>query len=43
MDKELAKTIDKELSYTLKVWQATAIVCLALVLILFVRVAFNIC
>jgi predicted PurR-regulated permease PerM len=42
MDKESAKTIKKELSYTLKVWQATAIVCLSLIIILFVRVALNI-
>lgn len=42
MDKESAETVKKELSYTLKVWQTTAIVCLALLLILFVRVAFNI-
>ena len=42
MDKEPTKTIKKELTYTLKVWQTTAIVCLALLLLLFVRVAFNI-
>jgi len=42
MDKESANTIKKELSYTLKVWQTTAIVCLSLIIILFVRVAFNI-
>ena len=42
MDKESEKAIKKELSYTLKVWQATAIVCLSLIIILFVRVAFNI-
>jgi predicted PurR-regulated permease PerM len=42
MDKESTKTIKRELSYTLKVWQTTAIVCLSLIIILFVRVAFNI-
>ncbi|HWZ02272.1 MAG TPA: AI-2E family transporter, partial [Mucilaginibacter sp.] len=42
MDKESPKTIKRELSYTLKVWQTTAIVCLSLIIILFVRVAFNI-
>ena len=42
MDKESTKTIKRELSYTLKVWQTTAIVCLSLITILFVRVAFNI-
>ncbi|WP_259071755.1 AI-2E family transporter [Mucilaginibacter sp. X4EP1] len=42
MDKEPTKTIKKELSYTLKVWQTMAIVCLSLIIILFVRVAFNI-
>jgi predicted PurR-regulated permease PerM len=42
MDKEPAKTIKRELSYTLKVWQTAAIVCLSLIIILFVRVAFNI-
>ena len=42
MDKESPKTIKRELSYTLKVWQTTAIVCLSLLFILFVRVAFNI-
>jgi predicted PurR-regulated permease PerM len=42
MDKESAKTLKRELSYTLKVWQTTAIVCLSLIIILFVRVAFNI-
>jgi len=42
MDKESTKTIKKELSYTLKVWQTAAIVCLSLIIILFVRVAFNI-
>lgn len=42
MDKESEKTVRKELSYTLKVWQTTAIVCLSLIIILFVRVAFNI-
>ena len=42
MEEESTKTIKRELSYTLKVWQTTAIVCLSLILILFVRVAFNI-
>jgi predicted PurR-regulated permease PerM len=42
MNKEPARMIKKELSYTLKVWQTTAIVCLSLIIILFVRVAFNI-
>jgi len=42
MDKQSTKTIERELSYTLKVWQTTAIVCLSLIVILFVRVAFNI-
>jgi len=42
MDKESTNTIKRELSYTLKVWQATAIVCLSLIIILFVGVAFNI-
>lgn len=42
MDKESTKTIKRELSYSLKVWQTTAIVCLSLIIILFVRVAFNI-
>jgi len=42
MDKESARTIKKEISYTLKVWQTTAIVCLALLIFLFVRMAFNI-
>jgi predicted PurR-regulated permease PerM len=42
MDKEPVRTIKTELSYTLKVWQTTAIVCLSLIIIFFVRVAFNI-
>ena len=42
MDKESTRTIKRELSYTLIVWQTTAIVCLSLIIILFVRVAFNI-
>jgi predicted PurR-regulated permease PerM len=42
MDKESEETIKKELSYTLKVWQTTAIVCLSLIIILILRVAFNI-
>ncbi len=32
----------KELSYTSKVWQTTAIVCLSLIIILIIRVAFNV-
>jgi len=42
MDNESEKTIKKEISYTLRVWQATAIICLSLIIILFIRVAFNI-
>ncbi len=42
MDKEPEETIKKELSYTVKVWQTTAIVCLSLTIILILRVAFNI-
>jgi predicted PurR-regulated permease PerM len=41
-NKEPVRAIKKEFSYTLKVWQTTAIVCLSLIFILFVRVAFNI-
>jgi predicted PurR-regulated permease PerM len=42
MDKETDNSIKKELSYTVKVWQTTAIVCLSLTIILILRVAFNI-
>jgi predicted PurR-regulated permease PerM len=42
MKEESENEIKKEISYTLKVWQTTAIVCLALIILLFVRVAFNI-
>lgn len=42
MEKESTNSIKKELTFTLKVWQATAIVSLSLIIILFVRVAFNI-
>lgn len=42
MDKEPENSTKKEVSYTVKVWQTTAIVCLTLVIILIVRVAFNV-
>lgn len=42
MDKDPDNSTKKELSYTVKVWQTTAIVCLTLVIILIVRVAFNV-
>lgn len=42
MAKEPEESIKKELSYTFKVWQTTAIVCLSLTIILILRVAFNI-
>jgi len=42
MSKESDNSVKKEQSYTIKVWQTTAIVCLTLVIILIVRVAFNV-
>lgn len=42
MKEDSENEIKKEISYTLKVWQTTAIVSLALIILLFVRVAFNI-
>jgi predicted PurR-regulated permease PerM len=42
MDKEPEELTKKELSFTVKVWQTTAIVCLSLTIILILRVAFNI-
>ena len=42
MDKESGKSIKKEPSYTVKVWQTTAIVCLTLIILLIVRVAFSV-
>jgi predicted PurR-regulated permease PerM len=42
MDKEPEELTKKELSFTVKVWQTTAIVCLTLTIILILRVAFNI-
>jgi predicted PurR-regulated permease PerM len=42
MDKESENSARKEISYTVKVWQTTAIVCLTLTIILILRVAFNV-
>jgi predicted PurR-regulated permease PerM len=42
MDKETENSNKKEPSYAVKVWQTTAIVCLAVIAILILRVAFNI-
>jgi predicted PurR-regulated permease PerM len=42
MDKEPEKIIKKEISYTVRVWQTTAIVCLTLIIILIVRVVFSV-
>jgi predicted PurR-regulated permease PerM len=42
MDKNTEKSIKKEISYTVRVWQTTAIVCLTLIIILIVRVAFSV-
>ncbi len=42
MEKESDNSNKREPSYALKVWQTTAIVCLAIIAILILRVAFNI-
>lgn len=42
MEQHSEKSKLKEVSYTVKVWQTTAIVCLTLIIILIVRVAFSI-
>jgi predicted PurR-regulated permease PerM len=42
MESRSENPIKKEPSYTLKVWQTTAIVCLTLTIILILRVAFNV-
>jgi predicted PurR-regulated permease PerM len=42
MEKETENSNNKEPSYAVKVWQTTAIVCLAIIAILILRVAFNI-
>jgi predicted PurR-regulated permease PerM len=42
MDKMQEDTINREPSYTVKVWRTTAIVCITLIIILILRVAFNI-
>jgi predicted PurR-regulated permease PerM len=42
VNKESDNSIKKEQSYSVKVWQTTAIVCLTLTIILILRVAFNI-
>ncbi len=42
MEKESDISIKKEPSYAVKVWQTTGIVCLAIIAILILRVAFNI-
>ena len=42
MEKESDNSNQKEPSYAVKVWQTTAIVCLAIIAILILRVAFNI-
>ncbi len=42
MDKMPEDPINREPSYTVKVWRTTAIVCITLIIILILRVAFNI-
>ncbi len=42
MDNQSENSTQKKSSYTLKVWQTTAIVCLTLSIVLIVRVAFNV-
>jgi predicted PurR-regulated permease PerM len=42
MEIETENSIKKEISYSVKVWQTTAIVCVMLIILLIVRVAFNI-